>query len=157
MNHQTLSQILKHKKLEDKFIESWHAYLTTMCEHISERERNSEKCEYAVDDMLKATYMENHIGEEFDATVDSCMNGAFFVQTDNFIDGRVDVMQKGEVEEGTEPTYVGIPAYYDYSEKLMGYTRNGRVDLRYGDRVRVRCIAADREKREIDFAFVRKL
>lgn len=157
MNHQSLTQILKRRKLEDKFIESWGAYLTTLCSYVSERERNSEKCEYAVDDMLKASYMEKHIGEEFDATIDSCMQGAFFVQTDNYIDGRVDVMQKGEVEEGAEPQYIGIPAYYDYNEKLMGYTRNGRVDLRYGDRVRVRCLAADREKREIDFAFVRKL
>ena len=157
MNHQSLTQILKHKKLEDKFIESWSAYLTTICSYVSERERNSEKCEYAVDDMLKASYMEKHIGEEFDATVDSCMNGAFFVQTDNYIDGRVDVMQKGEPEEGVEPEYVGIPAYYDYSEKLNGYTRNGRVDLRYGDRVRVRCVAADRDKREVDFALVRKI
>lgn len=157
MNHQSLTQILKHRKLEDKFIESWGAYLTTLCNYVSERERNSEKCEYAVDDMLKASYMEKHIGEEFDATVDSCMQGAFFVQTDNYIDGRVDVMQKGEFEEGEEPQYVGIPAYYNYNEKLMGYTRNGRVDLRYGDKVRVRCIAADREKREIDFALVRKI
>jgi ribonuclease R len=61
MNHQSLTQILKHKKLEDKFIESWHAYLTTLCNYISECERNSEKCEYAVDDMLKASYMEQHI------------------------------------------------------------------------------------------------
>ena len=157
MNHRTLTQILKHKKLEDKFVESWHAYLTTLCSYISERERNSEKCEYAVDDMLKASYMEKHVGEEFDATVDSCMNGAFFVQTDNFIDGRVDVMQKGEAEEGVEPEYVGIPAFYDYNEKMMGYTRGGKVLLRYGDRVRVRCLAADREKREIDFALVRKI
>ena len=29
-------------KLEDKFIESWHAYLTTLCNYISECERNSE-------------------------------------------------------------------------------------------------------------------
>jgi hypothetical protein len=59
--------------------------------------------------------------------------------------------------EGVEPEYVGIPAYYDYNEKLNAYTRNGRVDLRYGDKVRVKCIAADREKREIDFALIRKI
>ena len=161
MNHQSLTQILKHKKLEDKFIESWHAYLTTLCNYISDCERNSEKCEYAVDDMLKASYMEQHIGEEFDATVDGCMQGAFFVQTDNYIDGRVDVIEKSsepvDGEEEVEVKYVGIPAYYDYNEKLNAYTRNGRVDLRYGDKVRVKCIAADREKREIDFALIRKI
>ena len=39
----------------------------------------------------------------------------------------------------------------------MAYTRNGRVDLRYGDRVLVRCIDSDVESREVDFALVRKL
>jgi ribonuclease R len=101
--------------------------------------------------MLKAWYMTSHIGEEFEATIDSLMQGFFFVQTDNYIDGRVDVIEKGEND------YIGINGYYDYSEDIMAYTRNGRVDLRYGDRVLVRCIDSDPASREIDFALIRKL
>ncbi len=158
LNHTSIGYILNNEIVEDKFIKSWRSYLTTICEHISECERNSEKCEYAVDDMLKAWYMTSHIGEEFEATVDSLMQGYFFVQTDNYIDGRVDVIEKQNAEELTEDNrYFGINGYYDYNDQIMAYTRNGRVDLRYGDRVLVRCIDSDPYAREIDFALIRKL
>jgi hypothetical protein len=39
----------------------------------------------------------------------------------------------------------------------MAYTRNNRVDLRYGDRVLVRCTNSNPESREIDFALIRKI
>jgi len=150
LNHTSLGYILEEERMDDRFIKSWNSYLSTMCQHISECERNSEKCEYEVDDMLKARFMENHIGEEFEGTVDSIMNGAFFVQTDNYIDGRVDTILNGEKEKS-------IAGYYDYDEKLMAYTRNGRVDLRSGDRVKVKCTNSDYLSREIDFALIRKL
>ncbi|NLC48499.1 MAG: RNB domain-containing ribonuclease, partial [Tenericutes bacterium] len=148
--HTAISNFLLSEELDNKFLNSWHSYLTTVCEYISERERNSEKCEYAVDDCLKAEYMMDKIGEEFEATVDSTMPSSFFVQTDNFIDGRVDVVLENEKS-------IPVSGYYDYNENLMGYTRNNKLALRYGDRVCVKCINADKIKREIDFALVRKL
>ena len=150
LNHTSISYILESGKLTNDFIKSWKAHLTYMCEMASENERNSEKCEYAVDDMLKADYMTHRIGEELEATVDSLLTSSFFVQTDNYIDGRVDMILKDEKE-------VPVVSYYDYNENLMAYTRNNRVDLRYGDRVLVKCTAADPDKREIDFALVRKI
>ena len=110
--------------------------------------------------MLKADYMKEHIGEEFDATVDSLLPSSFFVQTDNFIDGRVDVIIKEKSIDAPEEEpdkMVPLTGMYDYNENLMAFTRNGRVELRYGDRVKVKCIASDPEKREIDFALVKKL
>ncbi len=151
LNHTSITYILKYKSLEKKFIDSWNAYLNYVCETASENERNSEKCEYAVDDMLKAYYMVDHINEEFEATVDTLLSGAFFVQTDDYIDGRCDIIEKGE------NNYIGVNAYYDYNDNIMAYTRNNRVDLRYGDRVLVKCTASDPDKREIDFTLVRKL
>ena len=79
------------------------------------------------------------------------MPTAFFVQTDNYIDGRVDIIEK------SENNYVGVVSNYDYNENLMAYTKNGKVDLRYGDRIRVRCVASDYKKRQVDFALIRKL
>ena len=150
LNHTSITQILKKDELESKFIKSWQAYLTVMCESASENERNSEKCEYAVDDMLKADYMTHHIGEEFEGTIDTLLSSSFFIQTDNFIEGRVDTMLSGENE-------VPLMGYYDYNENLMAYTRNNRVALRYGDRVLVKCLNADPEKREVDFALIKKV
>lgn len=151
LNHTSIGYILEDYSLQENFIKSWNAYLTTMCEYISEQERNSEKCEYAVDDMLKAYYMEDHVGEEYDATIDGLMPSAFFVQTDNYIDGRVDIIQRDEND------YVGLNSSYDYNENLMAYTKGGKVAYRYGDKVRVVCVGADHEKRQVDFALVRKL
>ena len=45
----------------------------------------------------------------------------------------------------------------EYNEKMYGYTKNGRVFLRFGDRVLVSCIGAYPDRRQIDFALVRKL
>ena len=150
LNHTSITQILKSDFLEEKYIKSWNAYLNVMCDQISECERNSEKCEFAVDDMLKADYMQDHIGEDFEGTVDTLMSTSFFVQTDSYIEGRVDTIIKDD-KEGS------VVGYFDYNENLMAYTRNGRVVLRYGDRVLVRCIGADPEKREVDFALVKKV
>ena len=150
LNHTSIGYILKRDKIEDKFIKQWQSYLTTVCEKISKCERNSEKCEFAVDDMLKAWYMMSHIGEEFEVTIDTLMQGAFFVQTDNYIDGRVAEIEREDGES------ISVNSYYQYSEEAYAYTRNGRVDLRYGDRVIVKCINSDPLSREIDFALVRK-
>jgi hypothetical protein len=40
---------------------------------------------------------------------------------------------------------------------MYGYQRNGRMFLRYGDRILVSCIGAYPERREVDFALIRKL
>ena len=150
LNHTSISKILKKKNMSAQALDSWNAYLTYVCDTASENERNSEKCEYAVDDMLKADYMTHHIGEEFEGTIEDMFSSAFFVQTDNYIDGRVEYMTRGEDE-------IPVIGYYQYNEDLMAYTRNNRVDLRYGDRVVVKCTSADPETREIDFTLVRKV
>ena len=149
LNHTSITRILEAKNMERQAIDSWNAYLTYVCDTASENERNSDECEYAVDDMLKADYMTHHIGEEFAATIEDMFSSAFFVQTDNYIDGRVDMMIVGEEE-------IPLVGFYQYNENLMAYTRNNRADLRYGDRVIVKCTAADPETREIDFTLVRK-
>ncbi len=151
LNHTSLSYILDDYSLSETFINSWKNYLSTMCDYISEQEKNSDECEYAVDDMLKARFMEKHIGDEYEATIDSLMQSFFFVQTDNYIDGRVDLLEKSEND------YQSIGSTYNYNEKMMSYTKNGKVELKYGDRVKVRCIAADHKKRQVDFALIRKL
>ena len=150
LNHTSITKILEKEHMDKKALESWNAYLTYVCETASENERNSDECEYAVDDMLKADYMTHHIGEEFVATIEDMFTSGFFVQTDNFIEGRVDNMLRGEDE-------IPVIAYYKYNEEQMAYTRNNRVDLRYGDRVLVKCTGADPATREVDFTLVKKV
>ena len=39
---------------------------------------------------------------------------------------------------------------------MFGYSRNGRMYLRYGDRVLLCCSGAYPERREIDFTLIKK-
>ncbi len=115
--------------------------LPEACDHISMTERRSDECEYAVNDMKIAEYMINHIGEEYMATVDGLLKNGFFVETDNFVEGFVSLDT--------------INNYYTLSEdSLYYYDRKKRIALKLGDRVKVRCIAANKETRHVDFILV---
>ena len=70
------------------------------------------------------------------------MPQAFFVKTNTYVEGRVNLVH----EEG----------FYKYDEKSMSYSKNGKTVLRYGDIVRVKCISASKERRQVDFALVKK-
>ena len=122
-------------------LEQLESGLVEACEHISMTERRSDECEYAVNDMKIAEYMENHIGEEYDAIVDTLMKNGFFVETENYVDGFVSLDT--------------INDYYILSDDNMCYTnRKKQIALRLGDKVRVKCIAASKETRHVDFMLI---
>ena len=147
----------------------WASYLSEVCEHISECERTSAECEYAVDDYYDAVFMQDKIGKTFEATIDGPMPTSFFVQTnDKLIDGKVEWIlyeeDSKELEQLTDSNEIiqfiethKKPFPYEYNDSLYGYTKKGRVVYRYGDKVIVQCIGSDPEKREVDFALVRKI
>lgn len=116
--------------------------LMEACDHISMTERRSDECEYAVEDMKMAEYMEGHIGEEYDAVVDTVLKNGFFVETSNYVEGFVSLDT--------------INDYYTINDEMTYYfDRKKRIALRLGDKVRVKCIAANKETRHIDFILVK--
>ena len=168
--HTLFKVFVVEKNHDSNTLKYWGNYLNEICEKISQCEVDAEKCEYAVWDYLNATYLEDKIGEMFEANVDGLMPGGFFACTDNCIDGRVDFFfneneaeellkleDPNEIEAYVEEHKKYFSGYYDLNEKMCGYSRNGRMYLRYGDRVLVCCIGAYPERREVDFALVRKL
>ena len=141
-----------------------------MCDKITECEIETDKCEFATHDFANALFLEDKLGTTYEGSVDTMMGGSFFVKTDNCIDGRVEFFwSESDAEElltmsDPQEMYLFVEehkkvlnGFYDYNEKLCGYSRNGRMYLRYGDRVLVCCIGANPEARQIDFALVRKL
>ena len=158
------------KNHDSKTLKFWASYLDDVCEKISECEQNAEKCEYAIDDYLNATYMEPRLGTLLEATVDGLLPGGFFAATDKCVDGRVDyfidekdaeelskLTDQNEIMAFIEEHKKVFSGFYDLNEKMFGYSRNGRMFLRYGDRILVCCIGAYPERREVDFAMVRKI
>ena len=141
--HRLLHTYLFDNNINNDTINYYERELPFVAEHTSNMERRSIECERAVDDMKKAEYMIDHIGEEFDGIISSVLNFGMFVELPNLIEGlvRLDSL-KGD--------------YYTYDETT--FTIRGNKDkrgYRLGDNVRVRVIAADKEKRTIDFEVVK--
>ena len=138
MVHYFLNEYLVNNNYNKDFIDNWNNRLPYICEHISKTERTADDCEREVNDMKIAEYMESHIGDIYEATIDGCLSKGFFVVTDNLISGLVslDTLNK----------------YYEYNEELEAYLdKKKRVVYRAGDRVTVICIGASKEKRQVDF------
>ena len=141
--HRLLHTYIFDNNINNETINFYERELPFVAEHTSGMERRSIECERAVDDMKKAEYMMDHIGEEYEGIISSVMPFGMFVELPNLIEGlvRLDSI-KGD--------------YYTYDETT--FTVRGTKDkrgFRLGDSVKVRVVAADKEKRTIDFEVVR--
>ena len=168
--HTIFKVFVVEKNHDSKTLKFWGDYLDNVCEKISECEVDSEKCEHAIWDYLNATYMENRIGDIEEAVIDGMFPDSFFARTNKMVDGKVDffidesdsrellkLTDKEEIIAFVEKHKKVFGGFYDYNEKLFGYSKNGRMCLRYGDKVRVCCVCADPDRRRIDFVLVGKI
>ena len=141
--HRLLHTYLFDNNINNETINYYERELPFVAEHTSDTERRSIECERAVDDMKKAEYMMDHIGEEFDGIISSVMNFGMFVELPNLIEGLV----KLDSLQGD---------YYTYDETT--FTIRGNKDkrgYRLGDSVSVKVVAADKEKRTFDFEVIK--
>ncbi|MBU5455156.1 ribonuclease R [Caproiciproducens sp. MSJ-32] len=108
----------------------------------SEMERVAQDAEREVDDLKKAEYMQERIGEEFQGIISSVTSFGLFVELPNTIEGLVHVTSLDD-------------DYYIYDEDhlcLIG--ESSKKVYRLGDEVRVRCSKVDIDNREIYFDLV---
>ena len=126
----------------NRLIEYWEENLPALCDHASEKERDSIDCERDVESMKMAEYMESHVGEEYDGTISSVMNFGLFVQLDNMIEGLVHISEiKGDYYTFDETTHT-----------LRGEKKGKMYKL--GQKVRVVVTNASKENSTIDFNLV---
>jgi len=105
----------------------------------SERELVAMEAEREADDIKKAEYMSEHIGEEFDAIVSSVTNFGFYAELENGIEGLVRLSQIKD-------------DYYVFNEidlSLTGEHTGKRYSI--GDSVKVIVASADSISGNIDF------
>ena len=103
----------------------------------SETEKNAEEAERDVDDLFKAVYMKDHLGEEYEGTISGVTNFGFFVELDNTIEGLV------RIESLPQDNYL----FFEKSLKLKG---NSHVYC-LGDKVKIKVVASNVFDRKIDF------
>ncbi|WP_245947148.1 ribonuclease R [Bacillus taeanensis] len=140
--HRLIRTYLFEKKVDQNTQAEWNEKLPEIASHSSERERRAVDAERETDDLKKAEYMEDKIGQEFDGMINGVTNFGLFVELPNTIEGLVHV------------SYL-TDDYYRYDERhyAMIGERTGNV-FRIGDEIRIRVINVNVDERSIDFEIV---
>lgn len=135
--HRVLESVIQGKPLVDKKMEE-------KCKHSSDRERAAMECERAGNKYKQVEYMRDYLGETFEGVVSGVSSFGFWVET---------VLHKCE-------GLVSIVSLSDYDDfrlietdySLVG-RRSGRI-FRMGDKVTIRVISANLDKRQLDYEWV---
>jgi len=135
--HRVLESVLMGKPIIDKKIEE-------KSKHCSERERAAMECERAGNKYKQVEFLKGHLGETFQGVVCGVASFGFWVETvEHKCEGLVSVMSLSDYDD-----FRLIEG--DYS--LVG-RRSGR-QFRMGDKVIIKVVAANLEKRQLDFEWV---
>lgn len=140
--HRLIRTYLIEKKLDQQTQDEWNEVLGDIARHTSEMERRAVEAERDTDELKKAQFMENKIGEVFSGFVSGVTNFGIFVELENTIEGLI------HVSHLTDDYY-----HYDERQYAMIGERTGNV-FRIGDAVEVRCIDVNIEESSIDFEIV---
>ncbi|WP_290793916.1 ribonuclease R [Flavihumibacter sp. UBA7668] len=135
--HRVLQEVLDEKFLPDKKMEE-------KCKHCSERERAAMDAERASNKYKQVEYLMNFLGEEFDGVISGVSSFGFWVETvEHKCEGLVSI--------------VSLSDYDDFrhveTDYMLAGRRSGRT-FRMGDKVRIKVVAANLEKRQLDYEWV---
>ena len=132
LQHCLDSDIQPDKKMEAK------------CKHCSERERAAMESERAANKYKQVEYMSQYLGEEFEGVVSGVASFGFWVETiEHKCEGLVSLFSLSDFDDFRH-------IEEDYC--LVG-KRSGR-SFRMGDKVTIKVVAANLEKRQLDYELV---
>ncbi|MCW3089563.1 MAG: rnr [Ferruginibacter sp.] len=120
------------KKMEDK------------CKHCSDKERKAMEAERAGNKYKQVEFMRDYLGEEFDGIISGVAGFGFFVETVlHKCEGMVTVRDLSEFDEFK----------LDEADYALVGVRTGKK-FRMGDAVKIKVVAANLEKRQLDYHWV---
>ncbi|MED4461289.1 ribonuclease R [Metabacillus fastidiosus] len=140
--HRLIRTYLIEGKVNEETRAKWAERLADIAEQASKMERRAVDAERETDDLKKAEYMLDKIGEEYDGIISSVTNFGMFVELPNTIEGLVHVSYMTD-------------DYYRYDERhyAMIGERTGNV-YRIGDEITVRVVNVNKDERSVDFEIV---
>lgn len=110
-------------------------------EQSSIRERASVDAEFACEDMKKAEYMQDHLGEVMEGIISSVTSFGFFVQLPNTIEGLVSIRS--------------LPGFFNFdADRLALVSWYPKAEYHVGMKVSVIVTGANKEEGKIDFELV---
>jgi ribonuclease R len=135
--HRILQTVLDKKPQVDKKLEE-------KCKHCSERERAAMDSERAANKYKQVEYMQDYLGETYEAVISGVSTFGFWAETvAHKCEGLVSLKDLNYYDDFRL-------VQSDYA--LVGY-RSGR-SFRMGDTVTIRVVAANLERRQIDYEWV---
>jgi ribonuclease R len=137
MVHRILHEILENNLLPDKKMEE-------KCKHCSERERAAMEAERAGNKYKQVEYMMDKLGEDMDGVISGVSSFGFWVETVNEkCEGLVNVKDLSDYDDFR----------HDDADYALVGMRTGKK-FRMGDKVRIKLVAANLEKRQLDFDWI---
>ena len=111
----------------------------------SDREKVATKVERDAEDIKKAEFMEDKVGEEFEGIISSITGFGMFVELPSTVEGLVRF----------ENFNSSVNEYFNYNEdlKILVGARSGKI-YKIGDKVKIRVIFASKLLKRIDFELV---
>jgi ribonuclease R len=132
--HRILEECLKNDIKPIKHLEQ-------QCRHCSDQERRAMEAERSANKYKQVEFMKNYVGEEFEAVVSGVASFGFWAETvDHKCEGMVSIADLAQFD--------------DFELREGEYCLVGRsTGLRFGigDRVKIRVVAANLDKRQLDY------
>ncbi|MDD3999529.1 MAG: ribonuclease R [Bacilli bacterium] len=138
--HRLLRKYLFDHDVKSEELPALNKKIAEIAEQASKKEREAIDCEYRVEDMKKAEYMANFIGEKYDGVISSVTKFGIFVSLPNTIEGLIHIRR--------------MPGRYLYDSNTQSLVGLGSDTYRLGDKVKVEVVKADKISSEIDFDLV---
>lgn len=130
---------LKVNMISEKYYEKYIRQAEKYAEQSSECEKTAQKVERDAEDIKKAEYMQNKVGEEYEGIISSITSFGIFVELENTVEGLIRFENLGD-------------EYFIYDEDnktLIG--EKTKVMYHIGDKILIRVISASKQTRKIDF------
>lgn len=137
MVHRMVREYGKSQEVAEHF----EQVLPDIASQSSSRERRAIDAEREVEAMKKAEYMEDYVGEEYDAVVSSVVKFGLFVELPNTVEGLIHI--------------TNLPEFYHFNERdLTLRGKKSGVTFRVGQQIRIKVERADKMTGEIDFSYI---
>ena len=128
--------------VNDFWIKKYAKRAEKRAENCSERERTATKVEREAEDIKKAEFMEDKIGNEYEGIISSVTNFGIFVELENTVEGLI------RYETLKDDYYV----YNEERKEAIGENSNKVYKL--GDKVKIRVVDANKILKKIDFEII---
>ena len=138
--HRIISKYIEENyDVEESFVDEYKKQAEKNAKQSSERENIATKVERESEDIKKAEYMENRIGEEYEGIISSVTSFGIFVELENTVEGLIRFDDLGD-------------EYFIYDEeRKMLIGEQTKTTYKIGDKIQIRVKDASKLLRTVDF------